>query len=154
MPPTASAFSKAGKSQNSWQHGKTTAGQSRFGPKIWNRSTPENDRFFANFYVEIDKNSRTAVLKTWEEDPSDSKEFYRFEVAFGKVAGDKFLEGDNKTPEGIYFTRQHIKSGLPKKKYGPYAIPLDFPNPVDKFEGKTGYESGYMAPGMMKELKK
>jgi murein L,D-transpeptidase YafK len=106
------------------------------------------------FYVDIDKTSKVAQLKTWEENPKDSKVVYKFEVAFGKAQGDKVKEGDNKTPEGIYFSRRHIKRGLPKEKYGPYAIPLDFPNPVDLMQGKTGYGIWLHGAGNDERIKK
>ena len=49
-------------------------------------------------------------------------------------------EGDNRTPEGVYFTRRHIKGrALLRSKYGKVAVPLDYPNPVDRRFRKTGY---------------
>lgn len=101
--------------------------------------TGDSSTLNSMFYVNIVKNKNVAELRTWEENPEESKVVSRFQVAFGKSEGDKVKQGDNKTPEGIYFSRNHIKSGLPKEKYGPYAIPVDFPNPIDKMEGKTGY---------------
>ena len=63
-----------------------------------------------------------------------------FQIAAGKQAGDKQREGDNKTPEGIYFALPHIEADqLLTSKYGRRAIPLNFPNPIDQLENKTGY---------------
>lgn len=88
----------------------------------------------------IDKTSMTARLGTLEKAGEMSQHLRSFEIAIGKAMGDKQVEGDNKTPEGIYFTQRHIdESTLLKSKYGPHAIPLDFPNPYDVYEGKTGY---------------
>lgn len=57
----------------------------------------------------------------------------------GSVLGDKFYEGDQKTPEGIYFLEQKIEQELDFELYGDLAYALNYPNPVDKIKGKTGY---------------
>jgi len=73
-----------------------------------------------------------------------------FTCATGQAAGDKKIEGDLKTPEGIYFTTGK-RTGLKDfKLYGTMAFPLDFPNPVDRIKGKTGY--GIWIHGRGKEL--
>jgi murein L,D-transpeptidase YafK len=95
--------------------------------------------FESSFYLNVDKKTRVAELRSWESSPSESIVLAKFQVAFGKAKGDKMKQGDNKTPEGIYFAKSHIKSGIPEEKYGPYSIPLDFPNPIDDMENKTGY---------------
>lgn len=64
----------------------------------------------------------------------------RFRIATGQLPGDKQREGDLRTPEGIYFPRRHINtSSLSQVKFGTWAIDLNFPNLVDKMEGKTGF---------------
>lgn len=57
----------------------------------------------------------------------------------GQAPGDKVVEGDLKTPEGIYFVVQHLTSGLDFGMYGYEAYTLNYPNPVDKLRKKTGY---------------
>jgi murein L,D-transpeptidase YafK len=66
----------------------------------------------------------------------------------GKVQGDKFEEGDLKTPTGIYrFTDVWSKKDLvgvygveEAKPYGAGAFPLNYPNLMDRlFYEKTGY---------------
>lgn len=90
--------------------------------------------------LRVDKTSMTADLSTLSEPAQDAMHLRSFEIAIGKASGDKVEEGDNKTPEGIYFTQKHVDpNSLLKSKYGPHAIPLDFPNPIDRLEGKTGY---------------
>ncbi len=60
-------------------------------------------------------------------------------ATLGRLTGDKFVQDDLKTPEGIYFfTREELPPSLPKK-YGSMAFDVDYPNPVDKFEHRTGY---------------
>ncbi len=56
----------------------------------------------------------------------------------GKVSGDKRIEGDLKTPEGIYrFVRSIDGRQLPPL-YGAGALVMDYPNPMDRLAGKTG----------------
>lgn len=60
-------------------------------------------------------------------------------VSFGKNGIGKMREGDKKTPIGVY----HITSYLSPKElpdfYGAGAFPINYPNALDKIQGKTGY---------------
>jgi len=53
-----------------------------------------------------------------------------FPCITGKRPGDKLKEGDQRTPEGIYFP-MYWKANLPKV-YGIGAFPLDYPNLLDR----------------------
>lgn len=90
-------------------------------------------------FLHVDKGSLEAELKTWPIDGRDSEVLMTFRIAIGKEEGDKQVEGDNRTPEGIYFTQKLIDGKTLPAKYGPFAIPIDFPNPYDRSRGKTGY---------------
>lgn len=59
-------------------------------------------------------------------------------VTTGKRRGNKQVEKDLKTPEGIYFLTEFLEDIDLPPKYGLRAIVLDYPNPIDKFQGKTG----------------
>ncbi len=89
-------------------------------------------------FLLVDKGRMKADLLTWPELGEKSEKLISFRIATGKEEGDKQKSGDNKTPEGIYFAKSIMTHGLPAK-YGPVAIPIDFPNPLDRFQGKTGY---------------
>ncbi len=73
----------------------------------------------------------------------DNKEGFKIDKAFasihGEIQGDKFLEGDLKTPEGVYFVTTKIKSKLDFEKYGSGAYVLNYPNPIDIIRQKTGH---------------
>ncbi|WP_158407291.1 L,D-transpeptidase family protein [Megalodesulfovibrio gigas] len=56
----------------------------------------------------------------------------------GEREGDKLVEGDLRTPEGVYFIQQRLSAGLDYKDYGTLAHTLNYPNPVDRLKGKTG----------------
>ncbi len=87
----------------------------------------------------IDKTNLNATLKTLPQKFESISQINTFPIAIGKELGDKERQGDLKTPEGIYFTQGIIDGKMLPEKYGPYAIPLDFPNPIDQLHGKTGY---------------
>ncbi len=90
-------------------------------------------------FLLVDKKSLKADLLTWPELGEKAEKLVSFRIAIGKENGDKQKSGDNKTPEGIYFAKSLIDGRTLPAKYGPLAIPIDFPNPLDKFLGKTGY---------------
>jgi murein L,D-transpeptidase YafK len=61
-----------------------------------------------------------------------------FYVTIGKLGTDKYAEGDQRTPLGVYF----VQADLPKDKladlYGSGAFPLDYPNEWDRRNKRTG----------------
>lgn len=89
--------------------------------------------------LEVDKTNLRADLRTWPENFEKSNLLMSFRIAIGKQEGDKQVEGDNKTPEGIYFSQDLIDGSTLPAKYGPKAIPINFPNPHDLMMSKTGH---------------
>lgn len=64
---------------------------------------------------------------------------YTYPCVTGQLAGDKQQVNDRRTPEGVYFVEYKIANGLDFREYGGIAYTLNYPNPVDKLRGKTGY---------------
>ncbi len=62
----------------------------------------------------------------------------RFNVLLGKNGGDKEKSGDMKTPEGSYKIIYVKKDDELLPMYGPMAFVLNYPNDIDKKQGKTG----------------
>jgi len=56
----------------------------------------------------------------------------------GMNSGNKQIKGDKRTPEGVYFFEKIIDGKKLPKFYGWRAYVLDYPNPVDKANGKNG----------------
>jgi hypothetical protein len=56
----------------------------------------------------------------------------------GMRNGGKLLDGDRKTPEGVYFLDGVVTSGLDFDSFGNTALPLNYPNPADRILDKTG----------------
>lgn len=104
-----------------------------------NASAPSGPMDEGVIFLHVDKKSLKAELRTWPESPVASEQLMTLKIAVGKEEGDKQVEGDNKTPEGIYFAQELIDGKTLPAKYGPFAIPINFPNSVDRSLGKTGY---------------
>jgi murein L,D-transpeptidase YafK len=91
-------------------------------------------------WLSVDKENLRATLYTLPIFPENPVPLQSFRIAIGKEKGDKLRQGDNKTPEGIYFTVAHVpEHSLIVQKYGRLALALDFPNLMDSLEEKTGY---------------
>jgi len=84
--------------------------------------------------VVVDKKLNQIHLANYNDGRLD---FLRtFRVTFGKSNGDKLMEGDLKTPEGIY---EFLYRKVPHdKKFGPLAVYISYPNATDKNGAKTG----------------
>lgn len=66
--------------------------------------------------------------------------FKTYKVTIGKNSGDKQIEGDQKTPEGIYrFSAKYGRQNL-KPKFGAMAFYIDYPNAFDRREKKSGFD--------------
>ncbi len=56
----------------------------------------------------------------------------------GKSDGPKEKEGDQKTPEGIYFVVRNVAQRYLSPTYGARALPLDYPNWLDRCRNRSG----------------
>ncbi|WP_460842316.1 L,D-transpeptidase family protein [Noviherbaspirillum agri] len=82
--------------------------------------------------------AKRSRLFVYENDGGRLKFITDFYVSQGKLGVDKFKEGDQKTPLGVYY----ITSRLPGERlpdfYGSGALPINYPNEWDKFNGRGG----------------
>jgi murein L,D-transpeptidase YafK len=97
--------------------------------------------------VAVDKAQQTLIML---ERQSPLHEIRRFPCTTGQADGDKLVEGDLRTPEGVYFVGHRINRPLDWGLYGDLAYSLNYPNPVDRIKGKTG--SGIWIHGRGKEF--
>jgi murein L,D-transpeptidase YafK len=63
----------------------------------------------------------------------------RFRAISGANSGDKMVEGDRKTPEGIYFVERELPPNRLLSLHGAAAFELNYPNPYDRIRKRTGY---------------
>lgn len=59
-------------------------------------------------------------------------------ASVGKMGIEKYVEGDLKTPLGIYYITNTLDPNSLKDLYGAGALPINYPNPYDTRRGKTG----------------
>lgn len=59
-------------------------------------------------------------------------------VSIGNKGIGKWREGDAKTPTGVYFVQKHLTDFMLPDLYGSGALTLDYPNPLDKQQQRTG----------------
>jgi len=83
----------------------------------------------------VDKASQMLIML---ERKSPLREVRRFPCTTGQSVGDKQVEGDLRTPEGVYFVGYKINRRLDWGLYGDLAYSLNYPNPIDRIHGKTG----------------
>jgi len=67
--------------------------------------------------------------------PSALGDYY---VSIGKGGSDKRIEGDEKTPVGVYSVVSYFPGNTLPDLYGRGAFPINYPNSWDKAQGRTG----------------
>ena len=93
--------------------------------------------------VLIDKAAKKLFNVKIKDDKAEVTD--EFVIMYGSSEGDKLIRGDNKTPEGVYYITTYQSGEKLIKQYGNYAkiygagsLPLNYPNPIDKINKKTG----------------
>ena len=92
------------------------------------------------------KKSRLYVYENVAGQPHLINDFY---ISQGKFGINKIKEGDQKTPIGVYYITSRLAGTKLPSFYGPGALPLNYPNEWDKFNGRNG--SGIWLHGMPPE---
>ncbi len=59
-------------------------------------------------------------------------------ASVGKLGTEKLVEGDQRTPLGVYYITSRLDPATLKDFYGAGALPINYPNPLDQSRGKTG----------------
>jgi murein L,D-transpeptidase YafK len=79
-----------------------------------------------------------ATLFVYENVNGEPRYVTDFYITIGKLGTEKLIEGDKRTPIGVYF----VKAELPKSRladmYGNGAYPLSYPNEWDRRNRRTG----------------
>jgi murein L,D-transpeptidase YafK len=70
-------------------------------------------------------------------------------ISVGKEGVDKYVQGDLKTPLGVYYLTSPVDPKLLAPLYGGGALPINYPNPFDQRLGKSGH--GIWLHGTMPE---
>ena len=87
----------------------------------------------------VDKRANRLYVFSRKKSGELFEEVTDYYITSGKLNGDKFTTGDLRTPEGVYFVTSWISPNKLPSKYGVGAFPVNYPNELDKRNGKTGY---------------
>ncbi len=79
-----------------------------------------------------------ARLYLFENSANGVKLIAEHYMSVGKLGIDKSIEGDLRTPLGIYFITNTLDPNTLEDLYGVGALPVNYPNPYDLRRGKTG----------------
>lgn len=98
-------------------------------------------------FVQLPRSFRHAIaidaalsrLYLLENGPQGLHVIANYYASVGKLGIDKTLEGDQRTPLGVYFITSSLDPKTLDKFYGSGALPLNYPNPLDVRRGKTGH---------------
>lgn len=82
------------------------------------------------------RRARIFVYENANGAPRFLRDYYS---SIGKQGWAKEREGDKKTPVGAYFVTSHIPGKKLPDFYGWGAFPLNYPNELDRRQGRTGY---------------
>jgi len=97
--------------------------------------------------LQLDPNQRYALvvdsakstLYVFEQVDGQVRYLKDYYISVGRNGIDKQREGDKRTPLGVY----HVRANLPRQKlpdfYGSGALPINYPNELDRREGRTGH---------------
>lgn len=81
------------------------------------------------------KKSRLYFYENTTGQPKLASDYY---VSQGRFGVNKFKEGDQKTPIGVYYITSRLSGNKLPEFYGPGALPLNYPNEWDKINGRSG----------------
>ena len=110
------------------------------------RSRPPANAIPAQF-LELSPRSRHAIavdtsrsrLYLFENTAQGLRLVADYYASVGKLGTEKEVEGDQRTPLGVYFITSNLDPKTLDKFYGAGALSLNYPNPLDVRRGKTGH---------------
>jgi len=79
-----------------------------------------------------------STLFVYENMDGEARYVTDFYVTIGKLGADKFAEGDQRTPIGVYFVESELSKSQLADFYGNRAYPLNYPNEWDRKNQRTG----------------
>lgn len=87
--------------------------------------------------IVVDTSKSTLYL--YENDNGVPRYVENFYITVGKKGVDKLVEGDQKTPLGVYFVNAHLSKNQLTDFYGSGAYPINYPNEWDTRQGRNGH---------------
>ena len=92
-------------------------------------------KYLPSYFIAVDKSKQRLFLIEYN---GTINIIAQIPCSTGSNNGDKFFQGDEKTPEGVYFITRKIKRPLDFSLYGNLAYATNYPNPIDRLFDKDG----------------
>lgn len=97
-------------------------------------------------FLALSQQSRHAIavdasrsrLYLFQNSPQGLSLIADYYISVGKLGTAKNVEGDQRTPLGVYYITSHLDPRSLKDFYGSGALPINYPNILDAKRGKTG----------------
>jgi L,D-transpeptidase YnhG len=97
-------------------------------------------------FLALSQRSRHAIavdasksrLYLFENTPTGLNLVSDYYISVGKAGTSKTIEGDQRTPLGVYYITSNLDRKSLKDFYGSGALPINYPNILDSKRGKTG----------------
>ncbi|WP_332672395.1 L,D-transpeptidase family protein [Aromatoleum sp.] len=111
------------------------------------RERPTTTRYIPRYLLQMGPEQRYAVvvdtkrarLYVYENEAGKPRFIADYYVSHGKAGADKQVEGDNRTPLGVYEVTSYIDKAKLPDLYGSGAFPINYPNEWDQRLGRTGH---------------
>jgi len=89
------------------------------------------------YAIVVDTSKSTLYL--YENVNGEPRYVADYYISMGKKGTDKIVEGDQKTPLGVYFVNGYIPQQKLADLYGAGAYPISYPNEWDMRQGRSGH---------------
>lgn len=87
--------------------------------------------------IVVDTSKSTLYL--YENVDGEARYVENFYISVGKKGAEKLIEGDQKTPLGVYFINSYLSKKQLTDFYGSGAYPINYPNEWDIKQGRNGH---------------
>lgn len=109
------------------------------------REKPPANSIPSQFLALSERNKHAIAVDTsrsrlylFENSSNGVKLIADYYISVGKLGVEKSLEGDQRTPLGVYYVTGSLSPASLVDFYGVGALPINYPNPLDLKRGKTG----------------
>lgn len=109
------------------------------------RERPPANAIPSQFLALSERNKHAIAVDTsrsrlylFENTGQGAKLIADYYISVGKLGVEKKIEGDQRTPLGVYYITGSLKPSSLVDFYGVGALPINYPNPLDLKRGKTG----------------
>jgi len=109
------------------------------------RSRPA-ERLIPSQFIALSAQNKHAIavdasksrLYLFKNSPAGLQLVADYYISVGKSGVEKAIEGDSRTPLGVYFITSNLNRKSLQDFYGSGALPINYPNQLDVKRGKTG----------------